>query len=263
MKRNITYMAVFLLLVTLLCGCGAETRDLTSEQQSEITEYAVGVLLKHSKKGKSRLEEVDDDYVMSTFFVPEEETEPEPVEEVIEETEETALPDDGADNVDVIYSDSILEELNGSDNHEKTLYSVLDMEEFLHLTDVKFTYNGYEVTDVYPPESENSYFNMSAQKGKTFVVLKFLIENTGTDSLLIDMNQQNVIYSFRYEGGKKYNLQHPMIENDLYSFRGVLEPGEGKELVGIAELPLEETTNIFIPALVMTDGDNTATIRLE
>ena len=116
--------------------------------------------------------------------------------------------------------------------------------------------------ETYAPDS-NSYFSLTATRGKKFVVLYFNISNLTNQVAGIDLNALDVKYSFGDANGKKKKLEHTMTAKDIYSYVGELEPGQTDTLVGLVEMVESDIAQIETPVLSIQFGDSVDVLLLE
>ena len=259
LKRMLTFLMI-VIMIGSLTGCGETVPDLTKEQETAISEYAVELITKHSKESDGRKQLLDEE-MEDTFFeeghfqesqdVTEESDVPgsENVEEAEPALEDTVNATDSADNSDGVET-------------EEPVYSDRTMAQIFGISNVDITFNGYEVMETYAPDS-NSYFSLTATRGKKFVVLYFNISNLTNQVAGIDLNALDVKYSFGDANGKKKKLEHTMTAKDIYSYVGELEPGQTDTLVGLVEMVESDIELIETPVLSIQFGDSVDVLLLE
>lgn len=232
-----------------LVACGDYMPDLTDEEETAISEYAVELVTKHSKYGNNRLEDISE--IEDTYMEDEEDA----LAEGAEEMEET-IPEEDTEAPEEITSEEMI-----SQEAEVPLYSNERIDQILGLEGIEINYIGNEITDTYKP-GENSYFSITASRGKKLVVLRFSITNVSNDTVKVDMNQYDVKYSYGNGSDKKKKLDHTVTAKDIYSYQGYLEAGQTDTLIGIAELVESEIPSIAEPALAVSYMDQKMLISL-
>ena len=245
LKRMLTSLMI-VIMIGSLTGCGESVPDLTKEQETAISEYAVELITKHSKESDGRMQLLDEE-MEDTFF------EEGHFQELQEVTEESDIP--GSENVEE--AEPALEDtVNATDSADNS--DGVETEEPVYSD----TFNGYEVMETYAPDS-NSYFSLTATRGKKFVVLYFNISNLTNQVAGIDLNALDVKYSFGDANGKKKKLEHTMTAKDIYSYVGELEPGQTDTLVGLVEKVESDIAQIETPVLSIQFGDSVDVLLLE
>lgn len=239
-KNKITCSIMALLLAGLTAGCGNEIPDLSEQEQELVVEYAAGVVLKHNRNYKSRL--VDLSLVHDIH-----ETAPENTSE-----EENTESSNG--------EETVTEDVTVTDNTGEAEAENVTIEDFLQLEGVKFTYTGYEIDDSYPEQGDELYFIMDATEGSKLLVLKFLVENTSSAEVNLDIAKTETRFKINADGVQK-NALTTMLLNDLAYYEGTIAPGESVELALICEIPAEQT-EVSALELTMKSVDDSATISL-
>ena len=246
-------MAVTLVSVLLLTGCGSEMPDMTEEQEKAVGEYAAMMLLRHDAGNRSRLVDLS---------AVEEETEgaaKEPsAESQTAETEspEASLEEGGAP------SEETMAEQNPQPSEENAAAS---MEAFFGLPEgMTITYQGAQTCQSYPEAQDtNVYFALDAAAGKSLLVLSFDIANqTGTDAD-INLLQQNARYSVTVNGQTTRNALTTMLTNDMSTFMGTIPAAGSVNVVLIVEMDQEVLNGVSSISLRMKNDATTYTIQLQ
>lgn len=234
------YIILTALLIFTLTACGSSIPELTEEEEQAISEYAVELITKHSKKGNNRLEdisELDEETIEASMSS----INPAPIEEeAIEEEPAIELEDE-------VYNE---EGSQPEEEIEVPVYSSMRIDQILGMDGIEITYIGSDVMDTYEP-GENSYFSITASRGKKLVVLRFNILNTSASTMKLDMGQYDVKLSYGDGNGKKKKLDHTVTAKDIYSYQGYLEAGQSDTLIGIAELVESDIPSITEPVLAV------------
>lgn len=269
LKRMLTFLITAIMIGSLM-GCGETVPDLTKEQETAISEYAVELITKHSKESDNRIQ-LPEEAPEDTFF--EEGRFDEEREATEESTDQTS---ENTDTQDAPSNDSSLDESlsggtsvigtessgdSGEENIETPVYSERSIDQIFGTSDVAISYNGYEVMETYVPES-NSYFSLTATRGKKFVALYFNISNLTDHVVNINMNSLDVKYSFGDANAKKKKLEHTVTTKDIYSYVGDLEPGQTDTLVGLVEMVESDIEQIETPVLSVEYGGNVDVLLL-
>lgn len=200
------YMLSFIMLFG---GCGATIPDMSEEQRRDISEYAVGLLLKYNANQSDRLVDLS---------LLEEETEPEATAIPEAEPEATREPETTQDPQEVT-------EATKENTYE-------DLGKTLLLPEgVKLEFEDYQVVTFYGDDE----LMLEAGDGYCFLVVKCNMVNTGSDAKVVDMMQVNVKHTVVVDG-TSVNAMVTMLSNDMTTYMGELAAEESKEVVLLAEV---------------------------
>lgn len=254
MKKGLICTLVITVLLTSVTGCGNTIPEMNEEQQELVVEYAVSEVLKYDQNHEPKL----------TDIILDEETEPagteaeEPQPSASASPEDVvAMPEQEETNgvVDGAVADAIIDNTGEGEN----IFS--SIEDILNMSDVKFTYTGYEISSFYPKQAEDVYFVMNATSGNSLLVLKFNVENTAGIDTNLDMAGAGVRFKISIDGEEK-NALTTMLLNDMSYYQGTIPAGESVELVLVCEIPEQQADKISTLGLTVKNVENTATISL-
>lgn len=231
---------IFPILVTMvmcLTGCAEnQIPTMTDEQIYEVSEYVAITLMKYDASNRSRLVELDED----DFF------EKEPI--ATQEPEDTGMKP--VDDTPVI--DATTGEV------EKT-----DVESVLALADnLELNYLGYELTDSYPKDSENSYFSVFAADGKKLLVIRFDLSNKTEQEIAVDLLSSDESFTLTVNEEYSRRALTTMLDNDLSTYVGSLSGNESREVVLIIEVDNTLVDNINSLSIKVQDGEKNHTIQI-
>lgn len=225
----------------LMTGCG-EMPDLTEAETELISEYAVGVLLKHDKIHSNRLVDVVD-------AAEEEEAEEEP-EEIAEEPEEQPEPEE----------DVAAAEVSREEELEPAVSSV---EQYYGIQNIAISYTGYETTASYPPQTEEDapVFSMDATPGTDLLVLKFNVQNLTGEDQTLNMLEYGARFRVSVNGEASKGALATMLVNDMQTYDGVVPANAAVEMVAIVEVP--QGTNVGSIDMILRGGEQDGTLHLQ
>lgn len=225
MKRRVSELLSLVIMAMALTGCGSAIPEMTKEQEDMVVDYAVATLLKydinHSEK-LVKLASVEEALGEQELVEPESE---QPVEEHSEQEMDVVKEMDEA----------------GTENSEGS--QDISVEELLGIPNVSLQCFGYEIDDIYPPNSEEIHFVMNAAEGSQLLVVKFTLQNLSSTEQTVSIQPGSVRIKMLLNGKEK-NALTTMLLNDLASYQGTLEAGESVELVVIGEYKTEELQEI-------------------
>ena len=257
MKSRTGFIALAIVLCGLASGCGksAEIPDLTEEQQAQVVEYATGLLLKYDTKNDHKL--LTDEELAAGI------AEAEALKAKEEEKAARKAEREAKEEADRLAKEA--EKAESSSAADSVTISNQSIADFYALSNIEVQYTGNVITDFYPDEttSDDYYFVVNATENHKLLVLKFQVQNTGSEDATIDMVSQKAAFAVQINSGTTQNALLTMILNDLCNYKGTLAAGESTELVLVFELPTEETANISSISLNMKNVDSSATISLQ
>lgn len=240
MKRRLGYIAIVAVLVTGLAGCGSQVPDMTEEQRTAISEYAVELLLKYDTNSESRL--VDLELLEQE---PEPTATPAPTEPPVQEV------GDKDPVTDVPVSEPEQSVIPGGD-----VKAALGLEE-----SISFSYEDYLFASEYADKLYKE-LTVEAGAGKQLLVCNFVLVNDGAKKQSVDMLRDNIKYTFII-GKEAVNAQVTMLSNDLATYMGILDTDEARKVVLLAESDEENFAQAESIYLQIQRGEEIATIQIK
>lgn len=242
---DVKKVSVFLCGVTaalLLAGCG-EMPELTETETELISEYAVGVLMKHNKIHISRLVDiaVDEEAVEEESGFLEEESEEQPESESAET----------AEVVDV------------SQDEEDTQSAVSSVEQYYGISNIAISYTGYETAASYPPQMEGEvpFFSMDATPGTDLLVLKFNAQNLTGEDQTLSMLEYGARFRISVNGEASKGALATMLVNDMQTYDSVIPANSTVEMVSIVEI--QQGTNVGSIDMILRGGERDGVLHLQ
>ena len=162
MKKILGFLTV-LLTAGMLTGC--LMKDLTEEEEAQISEYAATLLLKYDANYKNLLWET----------IEEEPEEEEPEEELPVEEEE--------EQPDEMVSGSAVA-IDASEEEPEEISQGLA--EIFGLSGIDVQYSGCEFAESFPAEGEQGY-SVQAGNGKKLLIVKLQIKNNTSEAVTVDI----------------------------------------------------------------------------
>ncbi len=212
MKNSIKILIIMIGMCISVCGC-TKVRELKTEQNDIIAEYAAGVLVKYSYAYKGKYTDLSGDF-KSEIILPE--TEPSDEETTPEET----TPD--------ITDETTPSESAGEQETEKGKW---DVSEAMGLNGLELEYRSYIITKEYP-DDENAVFTFTAQEGYTFAVMKFLLVNkTGSDITVDNSELKPAVKAYFNDKAPVYNYAN-LMKDDITNLKNVtVTAGSSREAI--------------------------------
>lgn len=245
-------------VMLMLTGCGEEPINLTDEERNQVISYAAHIVGKYNGMQTEGLvyiaEEPDEEGTLQEepTDVPTEEANA-PAEEPAEEqdTAEAANPEENADlaqdsaqgdteelpTEDVAAGDTA----NESATDQQADAEQVSFNEALGLGDVAADYKGYDITN---PYVEADYYSVTADAGKTFLVLHVDLTNNATEAMNCNILAAGPVFTATVNGGIKVAAETTILLNDLSTFSADMQVGETVSTVLLFQIPEEEAANI-------------------
>lgn len=250
MKKKTKFRSVIALITIsglFLTGCGSSMPNLDAEQEEQIGEYAAMTLLQYDANNRSRL--VTRDEVNQRLEKLADLDAKKKAREQAKENQETEQnPEGEKTQTEEIVSPGV----------QESLQDVLTLPE-----GITITYTGEQVCDSYPEEaSAENYFALDASAGKKLLVLKFQISNQGEEAALVDILSQNAIFRVNVNQQFVGNSFTTMLDNDLSTYAGNINPGESRELVLLTEIGESLADSIFSVSINVKNESGRHTIQL-
>lgn len=239
MKKT-RWMALLIMtaMIASLTGCAEnQIPVMTDEQIYDVSEYVAITLMKYDASNRSRLVELDED----DFIEKEPVVTPEPEDVGMKPVEDTPV-------IDATTGQEIQE--------QEPVETVLALPEGL-----KLTYLGYEITDSYPNDGENSYFSLLATRGNKLLVLKFEVTNTSDAEVAVDLLSSDERFLVTVNGEYTRRALTTMLDNDLTTYMGTLKGMEGADAVLLIEVSEEVANSISSVDIKVQNEDKTHTIQ--
>lgn len=244
MKRIMTVLLSLLTAGAFLTGCNRNGMvELSEEQQTQVAEYAAGLLLKYASNYHSRLVDSDEELILlaeKRAYKEELRAKADAMKQQETQEEQTAEPSDTQSGETV--------DLPGSPASNITIEDLLDT------VSVTITYSGYELLDSYPEEGEDSYvFAMDATQGNKLLVMHFTMANVTAEPAEVDIAPAGCKFLCKVNDEGCHSVLTTMLLNDLAAYKGTLEAGASQELVLVLEVP-EDTQVQSLELLIKKDS---------
>ena len=229
MKKYKRYLCIATAAMMLfLTGCGTELYELTEEEEKLIVQSAAYLIAKHNIQQKDGV----NGYPLPESFEEESESE----SEVGSGTENGG----GAEEVKPVPDMVALAELIGQKNN------------------LKITYEGSYTSKNY---SEGVAYIVDAAAGKTFYVMKFKLTNITGQEITVNNAQKSPMVKL-VSDAVTVKSEVTFLTGDFSTYNGKLKAGESVETILLFEVSEKAADKISAPALKITIGDETKTIKL-
>ncbi len=238
MKKFIKMGTALVAAAFLLAGCGDEMAVLTESEEAVIVNYSAGTLAKHNSYQQEG---------MSGVYPKEEEEEEEPPVEGEKEPEtEGQEPESGS---------------QGSQQEpEGGQASAVSMTEALAVPGIEFSYQDYSIYDSY---KQGDYYSSDAAEGNVFLILNVNISNTGTEPVACDLLTKQPIFTLKINGEAGVKNEVTMLENDIATYTGTLEPAQTVAGILLFEVPADNAENVSSLQLSLQMGGASSEINLK
>ena len=252
MKRIMTVFLSLLIAGAFLTGCGQnEMVELSEEQQTQVAEYAAGLLLKYASNYHSRLVDSEEELIA----LADKRAHKEELQAKANAMKQQEAQEEQAAEVSNNQSTGVVD-MSGDSAANVTMEDILDT------VSVTITYNGYELLDTYPEESEDNYvFAMDATQGNKLLVMHFTMTNVTAESMEVDIASTGCKFLCKVNGEGYHNVLTTMLLNDLAAYKGTVDAGTSQDVVLVLEVP--EDTQKQSLELLMKKGTQQVKMSLE
>ena len=211
MKKILGFLTV-LLTAGMLTGC--LMKDLTEEEEAQISEYAATLLLKYDANYKNLLWET----------IEEEPEEEEPEEELpVEEEEEQ--PDE------MVSGSAVAADASEAEPEEVSQ----GLAEIFGLSGIDVQYSGCEFVNSFPAEGEQGY-SVQAGNGKKLLIVKLQIKNNTSEAATVDILSGMPSFRIRFNE-EEVVAQMTIIPEDFSTMEEEIPAGAAVERVLVGEVP--------------------------
>lgn len=243
-KHQHKVMAIAISAVFCLSGCQASTMPAMTEEQTDlVAQYAANLILTNNKKYDTGIA-----------------TQAE-IEKADAKRERQRLREEEAKKT----SEATGETGQAETETTATVSENADIAQFLGLQDIAITYQSYEICNAYPNNnSEENFFAMDATEGNQLLVLKFMIQNNGTEDKEMDILNQYPLFRISVSGGADKSALTTILLDDLSTFKDTLAAGESREEVLVTEISNQEAEEgIQSLSLLMKLNNQSANTNLQ
>lgn len=249
-QKNCAVGCVMAGIILLLTGCGLDPMpELTADESAMISEYAVGVLLKH---------DINAGKLASDYEIAEADRHDAELQAKMEEMRRIKAEE--AENKTENVTDQM-----GENQTEAAQPVFQGIAQFYGLEDFQIDYIGYQICDSYPESNDvtDKVFAMDATEGKKLLVLQFVATNDASEDRELDMFGANPRFRVAVNDGKPENVLSTMLLDDLAMYKDVVPAKTGVQLILVKEIPAEEAGSIRTISLTCKNASENATTLLE
>lgn len=211
MKR-IGCLLVTVIMMLGLTGCG---KELSTEENRIIAEYAAELLLKYDRNYQTKYLDEED----TTEFIQESQTEDESTEVTTEEpTTEEASEEEKTSDTEASETGDGQEVLPPSDDG-----SVQDIAVIAGLEGISILYNRCMFLDRYPSiDQDGAFIYLEADEGYKLVVVKFDMINTTSEDRQVDLLNSALDYRLVLNESRAAKPMLTILMDDLGTFSAVV-----------------------------------------
>lgn len=206
--KKILFLLIVFCLALGCTGCG-ETGiiELTDKESKEIAEFSAYLLLKNNKN-------YEDQLIYPTVITPTPENGP----------SVTPIPTSAPVGGDGTVSTPGVSVTPTKVPDETKYTNILN---FLEDDKLKMSYWGDEISGKY----SNGFVSVSASTGNKLWILKFIVANTSSDTVHLDMLEKDISCYIELEDGSKATPEATILLNDLQTASIDIKPKTKQELV--------------------------------
>lgn len=254
MKKKTVCFSALICIPLLLSGC-VGTSNINSEEEALVSQYATALLLKYDSENHSRLTDVTETvslYEEAEIRYEEQKKayeEAENAETVPEETEE-AVPSDTEESIEPEDTTAEIPE------EVKEEYSDGSLAEFLNLSGINLEYAGCDLMQKYPEDESDLSKSISADSGKSLLVLYFNAENISDTDVTMDVLSEMPSFKISINGGSDINVEKTIsLDDDLSTFCGKISTGSKTRLVLVTDVDADTSADT-LDLKVTFNGDS-------
>ena len=244
-KKNL--VSVFLLysaLALVLTGCGSKLPELSEEENELVAEYAAGIALDNSENydsGIASAEEIEKE------------------QKRIEREEKRAQATTQATT-----SQETEQPQQTTDTTAQTEVAYVDLVSFLELSNVAITFQGFEIYDSYPADTDTgNYISITSQGDTELLVCKFSVENLSDAENEINILDKKALFRIGINGGTDISALPTLLPDDMTTLKDIIGSKATIEVVTVSEVTPEESEDIQSLVLNMKYNGNTGSVKLK
>lgn len=226
MKKRMQFLAILLASTVVLGGCGTSLYELTDDEEDLIVSAAAQAVAKHNVFQMEGITDVEPE----TETQMQENTTEQDTQQVQEETNTNT--NTGGTKTDTQTKEIALSDLLGKN--------------------LKVSYKGYSTASSY---QEGDYFSVNATSGKTLIIMKINVKNTGKKNTKIDMLSKDVTFYGCFNGTDRIVEKKILSTKNLSTYQGKIKPGKSIKTVLVFEVSKKQADEISTQDLqVEMDG---------
>lgn len=240
-KKHLTSILILSFALLFASGCGSKLPELSEEENDLVAEYAAGLALENSKNyddGIATEEEIEKAEKLQERMEKRAEAETQPVstEEVPQQpVESTAEVED-----------------------------YVDLATFLELSDFSINFQGYDIFDSYPEDTETgNYISITSQEKSSLLVCKFTVENLTGVEKEINILDKNAIFRISFNSGEQISALPTLLPDDMTTLKDVIGANGSIEVVTVSEVSDDEITDIQTLTMQVKYAGNTGVVKLK
>ena len=235
MKKQKRFLCIVIALMSLvLSGCGTQLYEMTKEEEDLIVQSAAYFVAKHNIQQKDGVSAVvDPDSIVLKNEIEEASSE--------EVTEEGQVSEGGASSGELIVSGGV------------SLADIMGLS-----SNVTVSYVESYVADNYV---EGSAYFVEAEKGKTFYVMKFSIQNTSDDAVVVDNAAIHPVFKL-VSGNLSVKSEVTFLTTDFSTYQGTIKAGETVETILLFEVSNSQAEQIVAPELQISVDNEIKNVKL-
>lgn len=263
MKKGIGKAVVLCVAACLLSGC-VQSIELTESEQEIIADYAANVLLEYDRnyndkyvadetaaakaQAKDTLERIE-------AFSEEPQQSPEAEPSPTPKAEETPVPD----------ASQVLEVPTPAPQQQpQQAMTPAEIGSMFGMDNVEVNYIGFETLAEYPVLPDDQVgFVMRANPGTELVVVKFELVNRAEEARSCNVVGQNIKFQLRFNGTDAVAVQKTMLQDDFAALNCVLQPGETKQVVVVAQVAGGYSAGISTVEMIVRIGGENKLLKLQ
>lgn len=236
MKNKRWVICVLLIAFSIvLSGCDAKMAGLTKEEAELISLYSAKAVSKYNLNQDK-----------GVCVVPEGEEEASGEEDAKPKDQEPA--EESGDNAEA-----------PKESGENTSSAKVSLSEALGVDGITFTYQGFEVRDVY---QSADYFILNPNAGRSYLILKMQAQNRQAADAAVDLLSKNATYRVSVNDSVHVMADVTILLNDLATYQGTIPAGGTQDLILLFQVETEQLANVTSVGLQVKVNGATSNISI-
>ncbi len=242
-----SYVLAAVLAVFLFGGC-QKMPDLGNAQESQVAEYAAGILLKYDSSYQKRLKDVDSALAWEESRAAMESRIAAMQSQESQAAESAQAGTEGGSEASSEAAQSV---------YTSTPEILLQLPEGVGLRLLDATVESH-----YADPSAGA-FALEPTAGNGFLAVKIALFNNGSGAADVDILGSGAVFKLILGGGQSRTALVTMLSTDLSTFSGQLAAGESREMVVLAEFPQEALHSISSLQVAVSSPAGLALVQSE
>jgi len=239
--KKIILLLISVLTMAFLYGCSAYKLDLTASEHDKIAEYAAYALLGNAADYKNKLLPSDEvDRIMAERELESQiRDEMDRLEPTTNKPQNPTSPQETTSNKDT--------DIKETTTKKDELEVIKTLDDILAIANVSVQYSGYELCSMYP-NNPSELIALKPKKGKQFVALSFVLQNTSNEQAECNLLGRDIVYRLHLANGENYKSMLSAMGSDFGTWNTPLAPQSMNMAFMLFEVPDTVTAQDLVDA---------------